>query len=321
MLPRGAFDCYTPDKDAYNVGMPSLRLGDLKPVDATLPVRLSILLSVNSNRRGQLGRCLETLARQEWREFEVLVADNGHPQDLGPMLESFQPYLRLTHVRNPRDKFRSCPSHGFKSLMPLAKGDVWAIAQAEIMFDPQCARLLWAWHYDRVTEKQADIRVVSRETFPTAGRPRWVNLKPYCLSQAQTMDIDSINWHDDVYALRELPKFWDHTEGFAYRTNRFVDDEAKEWPWWMVASCKASDPIWQDIPLKDGHAVIDMWLINYRHMACYADLTPLGHAMCFHQRHVVTAVGVEDEAGSVEVPHVIAKMKAEGREMPAGDLP
>lgn len=68
MLPRGTFDRYTPEMDPYNVGMPSLRLGDLKPVDATLPVRLSILLSVNSNRRGQLGRCLETLARQQWRD-------------------------------------------------------------------------------------------------------------------------------------------------------------------------------------------------------------------------------------------------------------
>lgn len=321
MYPRGTFDRFDPGRDPYNVGMPGLRLSDLKPVDNSLPVRLSILISVNSYRRGQLGRCLETLARQEWREFEVLVADNGHPQDLGPMLESFKPFLRLTHVRNPREKFTVCPSHGFKSLMPLAKGEVWAIAQAEMMFDPTCARLLWGWHYDPLTTKQADIRVISRETFPTIGRPRWVNLKPYCLSEADTMDIDSVNWHDDVRAMTNLPNFWGHTEGFAYRTNRFVDEEAKEWPWWMAASCKATDPIWQDIPLRDGHAVIDMWLINYRHMGCYADITPLGPARCYHQRHVITAIGVEDEMGSVEIDKVIAKMKAEGREMPAGDIP
>lgn len=325
MFTRAVFDSYQV-ADPYNETPPNLRLSDLKPVDDSLPVRLSIFISVNSYRRAQLGRCLETLARQNWREFEVLVADNEHPQDLGPMLESFEPYLRLRHIRVPRKLFRVCPSHGFKAMMPMAKGEVWAITQADIMFDPNCAELLWRWHYEMPTPEQADRlvladarpdgSVVPDASRPIESRPRWVNLKPYCLSASDTLRIDRADWHTNVYALRSLPNFWILGEGLGGKTNEEIDKRNPSWPWWMTASCKADDRIWQDIPLRDGHALLDMFLISYRYLLGYVDLTPAGEATCFHQRHADTPIGPLDEADVGGLEAVREYLQGRGYNLP-----
>lgn len=81
-MDRNTFHNQAIGKDPYNDGFEAgLRLDDIKPYRSKHP-KLSILMNINEWRRNQLARSLETLCRQEWREFEVLICDNGSKQNL-----------------------------------------------------------------------------------------------------------------------------------------------------------------------------------------------------------------------------------------------
>ena len=87
MLPANEFAKYRPKKDKYADIQPNLKIDDLKPAFRGVP-KLSYMMST-WNRKGQLSRSLECLARQEWRNFEVLIMDDGSTEDLKPLFDMF----------------------------------------------------------------------------------------------------------------------------------------------------------------------------------------------------------------------------------------
>ena len=118
--------------DPYANIRAELRLDDLPKRDDTLPIHLSLMICT-CFRYSQLQRSLECLARQDWREFEVLICDDGDNTDLTPIFQQFEPYLRIKTTRREKMEFSVDPSGGFKTLFPIASGEYWAIMQPELM--------------------------------------------------------------------------------------------------------------------------------------------------------------------------------------------
>ena len=50
--------------------------------------------------------------------------------------------------------------------------------------------------------------------------------------------------------------------------------ETEEYPWWFVGAAKRECPIWDAIPIIDGHAIFDMWLLNFRRIYEIIDFVP-----------------------------------------------
>lgn len=268
-------------EDAYNEKPPDLRLDDLSERDDDAPVRLSLMMTANSHRASQIARSLECLARQKWREFEVLVADNGHAPPLETIFEKFRPYLRLKTVRLERRGNSACPSVGFKALMPMADGEVFAIMQPEMLLEQRVTAMLYYGHqYTGDKYRFPWPSVQANKPSPT-----WITLRPGSISEKNQLMIDGIDWHSSVFNLI-TEDFWNHSEGLSEQGNRVQLDRA-HYPWWFVASGHRDLPIWERMPTSFMHATIDFWLLNYRYLKGYTDITPPGF-WCFHQRHVMT---------------------------------
>jgi hypothetical protein len=131
--------------------------------------------------------------------------------------------------------------------------------------------------------------------------PTWVTLRPGFISEEMQIGIDAIDWHGNLKRL-ENPNFWTHKEGLSDQGNA-VQLERLHYPWWFVGSAHRSLPIWEDMPITKGHAMIDLWMLNYRHVKGYIDITPPGFP-CYHQRHYVTATEFQGEQEAVSVEEI-----------------
>jgi len=142
MYPMNVFQTFDLGIDPYAGVRAKLRLDDLPPRQEVHP-KLSIMMSC-FHRYSQLQRTLETLCRQEFKDFEVLVYDNGDDQNLAEVVVQFLPYLNVTYYRDTELKERRFdPSGAFNFLFPHTKGEVVAIMQPECMLD----RLATWWLY------------------------------------------------------------------------------------------------------------------------------------------------------------------------------
>ena len=91
---------------------------------------------VNWNRREDLRQCLESLARQTWRDFEVLVVDNASQDGSAEMVrEEFQgrPDLRVRLIRNEMNRgFCAANNQGFAA----AEGRLVALLNNDTEAEP-----------------------------------------------------------------------------------------------------------------------------------------------------------------------------------------
>ncbi len=267
--------------DLWNTKFPVLKTDDLAPRDDSLPVNLSILMSVNNFRRGQLARTLETLCRQDWKEFEVLVCDNGSPENLDEVFEIFDPFLRLKTIRLERVAYSACPTRGLRALFPEASGDVWTIMQPEIMLHPNVAEYLYGAHFNDWAGTISYKIAISKVS--TEGLPKWVIPKNGFLDETGQAWLDRIDWHSNIMAIESLPGFTTHTEGFSYSTNVGVFKK-REWPWWFVGSALKDAGIWRDMPEFQNHASVDQWMLSYRRLHEYVDICT-SSLTGYHQFH------------------------------------
>ena len=125
MLTSTEFSSFDPGIDPYADVEAKIVLDDIQLKDESLPIKLSVLTSTY-HRYSQLERSLECLCRQNWKEFEVLVCDDGDDRDLQPIFDKFSPYLRLKTIRRSRDYFHVDPTGGFRALFALAEGEIIA---------------------------------------------------------------------------------------------------------------------------------------------------------------------------------------------------
>jgi len=282
MLQADRFTNFRPGKDRYALIESEIKTEDLKPAFKGKP-KLSFMISTY-NRKGQLARSLECLARQTWRSFEVLVMDDGSTEDLNPLFDTFSKHLQLRTFRVGRGSWRSCPSRAFKFMLEEAKGKVIAISHPEMMLDKRAIKYL----YEGCTKKLKDVYYWTiDDPEHTEGDWYWVTLKPNFIHKDMYGMIDTVDWHSDIHNIQKLNNFED-TQGFANKTNSWHSNK-KDYPWWFVASAKRECPIWDKMPVFDGHATLDLWLLNYRRIKKVVDVIPK-NVMCYHQPHQTSAV-------------------------------
>lgn len=297
--------------------LPVLSTHGLTPIDPAAPVRLSLMLAFCDFRRAQVARSLECLARQTWRDFEVLVHENGSPLPMDPVYQTLGPFLRLTTMRAERADWSASPTFGFKELLPLVRGSIVAIAQPEVMFKPDAMRLLYLTHSD---PPAGSLRyIISNPGVPMAGLPKWGALKVGFLDAAAQHRLDTVDWHSRITLIEGLPGFWTHREGCNCLTNREVL-AMHEWPWMLCGSAPRTDRLWEDMPVFRTTIPLDNWLLNYRHARGYVDTVPPGlHG--YHQQHL--RVWADDRWGendSVRVPRIRQWAAANGVPLcPAAD--
>lgn len=291
MFPRAEFDKKQYEPDIFANCFPKLKLDDL-PKWNNYPVKMSFLMSFTENRKTQLAISLECLARQSFKDFEVLICDDGSkPQGMEKVYDKFRPYLNLKTIRLERDGFSACPSRGIKELLSLAKGEILVAMQPEMMLTHDCACWLYNAHFNSIPENvltyyvNMDRRpdVVDKEKPRDETAPRFVCVKNGFLNYNNQIMLDKIDWHSDTRTVELLPQFWQHREGISAETNGKVLEHT-HWCWWFLCSMKATDSIWKDMPYTVGHASIDFYFLNYRAIKGYIDICPRT-LMAYHQFH------------------------------------
>jgi hypothetical protein len=291
MFPKDIFDKKTYEPDMFANTFPVLKLDDLLPKQDT-PIKMSFLISFTENRKTQLARSLECLARQTFKEFEVLICDDGsRPQKMEEVYDKFIPFLHMKVVRLEREGFSSCPSRGIKELVPLAQGEILATMQPEMMLTHDCAEWLYnghfnpipdnAWTYYVNMDRRPDI--VDREKPKDENAPRFLCTKVGFFDRRNQDSLDGTDWHSDTHNVEKMPQFWIHSDGLSGMNNvRAL--EYNHFPWWFVCSMRADDTVWHDLPHTVGHASIDFFFLNYRAIKGYIDICPKPF-MAYHQHH------------------------------------
>jgi len=296
MLPDREFARYEPDgPDPYEFETPIPRLEGIKAHPRSAKPALSIMMAFTNYRRSQLARSLECLARQRWTDFEVLIAEMGVTQEMASIYAPFLDILNLKIVGVQRAGFLACPSRGFRALFPIARGKTWAIMNPELMLVPTAAEYLVRAHDRRWREKhdpQATTYGISRPV-AEAVNTTYVNLRVGFLNPGQQHEIDELDWHTTAANLEEHPNFWGHKMGLSHRTNAEWMTKA-QFPYWFCGSSPAKATLWEDMPEMRGHASLDLWLLNYRHICAYLDITS-SKRLGYHQAHLITAVSPMDD--------------------------
>ena len=294
------FDKHPMQRDEFG-SMPTLKLDDLLPRDDTLPIKLSMIIAFSSWRREQLARSLETIARQTFREFEVLICDMSSGQDMESVYELFRPFIRLKTKSLYRSTWSSCPTKGIKEMLPDAVGDVIAIMQPEMMLNTEA---FWYLYHGNYGEVPFDFRwrhasspddhinaVPAQLNIGEGDGETFVNLRNAFISNDETHHLDEVNWHADIKNIEAMKGFWTHTDCLSAYTNRehWDKEEHKKWIWWFIGSAKRSATIWDDMPSLDGHGGIDIFLMGYKQIMGYTEVVPQ-NLLAYHQEHTRASI-------------------------------
>ena len=297
-MPMSSFSSFSLNnsKDKYYSETPSLKLDDLPPKHDG-EIKVSVMMSTY-NRRAQLQRTLETLARQEFRAFEVLLNDDGSTQDMAEVVGTFSNFLNLRYFQTPRTSWRSCPSKAFKMMLPHAAGEVVAISHPEIMIDYGGVGFL----YNAIKNKDVENShryVVGRyeKGVPVLNadentRDKWAILRPGFIDEEHYPDFNGVDWHSSAKNIQAMPGFWEFG-GLGGKTNSDVKQEAA-FPWWFVGAGHRDCSVWKELPEFLGHGIVDMWLCDFRRLNEFTDIIST-ETMCYHQPHVTTAFAPEGE--------------------------
>jgi hypothetical protein len=317
------FDTHEMKADEFG-RMPALKLDDLQPRDDSLPIKLSMMIAFSSWRREQLARTLETIARQSFREFEILICDMDSGQDMESVYELFRPYIRMRTTWMPRGGWSSCPSKGFKAVLPMAKGDVIGIMQPEMMLHQDAFYYLYWGNYTddlphdlRFTHTASETVVMRPEQMSAVdggGSETFVNLRNYFISPAETHNLDGVDWHSNLDNIQEMYEFWTHKWGLSGLTNKehWEREAHRKWIWWFIGSAKRSATIWKDMPAFDGHASIDFFLIGYKQIVGYTEVVPQ-IPLAYHQEHTRASIAPERELWVQTPPELVKYLRTIGR--------
>lgn len=294
MLPVDKFRNYKPSEiDKYYDEVPKIRLADLEWKNNHKP-KISVLISTY-NRQAQLQRALECYARQTFKDFEILLNDDGSTQNIKGIVDPFEPFLHIQYFRSPRVQWVSCPSKAYNMMYEYAQGKIIVVAHPEMMLSFDALQFI----YDVLKKgKTSELITYVIDTPKYDGKSpwKWVSLRPNFFDSVTYTQIDAVNWHNDLEAFHDLPN-WGFVTGFAGRQN-YKHAVVPGYPWWFVGAALKECPIWMDTPITEGHANIDMFWCYYRKKYKFLDVVP-DKVMCYHQPHQVSAVAPEGEQSSI----------------------
>lgn len=281
--------------DPYLEEVPSRKLDDLLPRRGGEGIRLSLMLST-FNRRSQLIRTLETLCRQTFKEFEVLINDDGSTQDVLSAIMQYTPYLRIQYFSTQRTSWRSCPSKAFKTMLPFVRGEVIAISHPEIMIDFGGIEFLYNGVIGNMQDREficvtgkypnGDARDANYSLY------RWAALRPAFIDEPHYPFLDNVDWHSDLKNIQKMSGFLNFN-ALSGRTNLGTLQKTI-YPWWLCGATTRDCPIWDSLPEFLGHGIIDRWLWGYREANNFVD-TISTDFMCYHQPHARMAFAPEGE--------------------------
>jgi len=291
------FQTFTLADDKFANDKPALKFDDLLPrYDGE--IKLSYMMSTY-NRGAQLSRSLETLCRQEWREFEVLINDDGSTQDIKGIVDKFSPYLNIRYFYTERPQWVSCPSKAFKMMFEHCQGEVFAISHPEMMLGNKAMYYLYNCAFPNYIFRNyiSDDVVYSHLNDYDINKLTeddwiWVTLKPLYIDEFIYFGMNFVDWHSDLDNLKDMPG-WERSIGLSNEPNSFHMTRTR-CPWWFVASARRECPIWEEMPVFQGHASVDMWFITYRHYKNVVDCTPKPF-LCYHQAHATSAFAPDSE--------------------------
>jgi glycosyltransferase involved in cell wall biosynthesis len=255
------------------------------------------------HRYSQLQRTLETLCRQEFKDFEVLIYDNQDDQNIAEVVVQFLPYLNVVLYKEHGIRERRFdPTYAFNYLFPHTKGAVVAIMQPECMLHKKAT---WWLYYGHMREEGVHKGVANFYSIENALEApikkktgeTCVTLKTLWSSPRMQGMLDGYDWHSGIQNLYEMPQFWIEGCGLACFSNQKWKDEFRIQIWWLVFSFRRKAKVWKDMPSMYGHAAIDFFLIRYRDVMKYIDIMPY-EPMAFHQDHhrmSVSPIGEQDE--------------------------
>lgn len=298
MLPQNDFDNFTISGDEFLDDVPKIELYDLDEKYEG-KIKASIMMST-FNRGSQLARTLETLCRQNFKAFEVLINDDGSTQDIKSVIARFSPYLNIKYFFSPRKAWKSCPSSAFKMMFPHTEGEIVIISHPEIMIDYNGIGFI----YDEVIGNKTTIDsyryTISeyRNGVPIQSpivneKYRWAMLKAGFIDKERSGLLDSIDWHSCLKRIQKIGEFWMWT-GLGGRKNEVMVNEII-FPWWFIGGTKRDCPIWTEMPEFVGHGIIDVWLCDWRMKNRITDVLSLD-IMCYHQPHAIMAIAPEGES-------------------------
>lgn len=289
MLPEARFNSFTPPADKFYKETAVLKLDDLKPKSTNKPT-ISVMISTY-NRQAQLQRSLECLARQTFRDFEVLLNDDGSTQDIQSIVKKFDPFINIQYFNTPRTSWVSCPSRAFKRMYEFATGKIIVVTHPEMMLSFDALQFI----YDALLGNKlhnCSTYVIDNHASVEQSTWKWVSLRPNFFDDNTYIRMDGVDWHSNVDNIQYLGG-WKNVVGFAGRPNS-KHDVVPGYPWWFVGAALKECPIWLDTPITKGHANIDMFWCYYRKKYNFLDITP-DKVMCYHQVHQISAVAPEGE--------------------------
>ena len=302
MYPMEQFLTFDIGADPYAGISANVKLDDL-PLKQEVTPKLSIMMSC-FHRYSQLQRTLETLCRQDFKDFEVLIYDNDDDQHLEEVVAQFDPYLHIQFFKKSGGVRRFDPSAAFKFMFPHTHGKVVAIMQPECMLYRNATYWLYHGHEDEKWIENDALSIYNIENALKAPVKDWnlaetcVTLKTLWSSPRMQKGIDLYDWHDDIKNLYEMSGFWDEGCGLANFSNTVWCYNYDIQIWWLVFSFKRTAKIWEDMPELLGHASIDFFMINYREIMNYIDVMPY-EPLAFHQDHHRMSVSPEGDQASV----------------------
>lgn len=303
MYPMEQFLTFDIGVDPYAGVRADVKLDDL-PLKQLVTPKLSIMMSC-FHRYSQLQRTLETLCRQDFVDFEVLIYDNDDDQHLEEVIAQFDPYLHIQFFKKSGGVRRFDPSAAFKFMYPYTHGEVIAIMQPECML---YRKATWYLYYGHQVKNVDDILEDTnyyniKNALGYVPIENWkaetcVTLKTLWSSPRMQRGLDLYDWHDDIKNLYIIPDFWAEGCGLANFSNEVWCYKYDIQIWWLVFSFKRTAGIWEDMPELLGHASIDFFMINYREIMNYIDIMPY-QPLAFHQDHHRMSVSPEGDQASV----------------------
>lgn len=225
---------------------------------------LSIVIGTR-NRGHLLGRSLYCYANQTYKDFELIVIDDGSTDNTQEVCSKFDDRLIYVKLKRTDNRWRDSSSY-INMGIRMAKGDFVIPTHPEVMI-----------RHDVLQSISNNIKDW-----------RYICVKPYYLTQNDQKAIDNVNWHEDILNIRNIPWFYDQSSaefrGDPAYTHLAIE-KTNTWNSWVFGGL--SKKTWRDIGGLSESEVwgpVDISFLRRRTILGIENFT-LPDTYCIHQNH------------------------------------
>ncbi|MDQ7822214.1 MAG: glycosyltransferase [Candidatus Eremiobacteraeota bacterium] len=229
------------------------------------------------NRAHLLKRSLKCYARQTEKRFELIILDDGSSDDTEALVKSFSGQLKISYVKLDDKKpgeWRDAGAIVNRGIMK-SRGEFVYIAHPEVMI---C--------FDCIEKANRTLR---------AHPDHYFNSRTYYLTFSMQEKIDSVDWENDFYAIRNIEGFYDNKEPLykeeylgmvinPYSTPSFAET-CDEWESWIFGGMLRTK--WKEfggLNESDHWGTVDFDFIQRRRLLNWVTNSPKD-IFVIHQNH------------------------------------